>query len=108
VIAGIVGFTVLGGEDESANAQPLALSFTPGQSETYTMQMTMDGTMSAGELLGGDQPITMDVTQVVTWRRRPSRRRRRDDHRHGGRDERSVNGIAIPSDASATPRWRSR
>ena len=104
VIAGIVGFTVLGGEDESANAQPLALSFTPGQSETYTMHMTMDGTMSAGELLGGDQPITMDVTQVVTWETTTV-----DDEGVATItvtvDEMSgsVNGIAIPSDASATP-----
>jgi hypothetical protein len=104
VIAGVVGFTMLGGEDESANAQPLALAFTPGQSETYTMHMTMDGQMSAGELLGGDQPLTMEVTQVVTWEATSI-----DDDGVATItvtvDEMSgtVNGIEIPSEASATP-----
>lgn len=65
VIAGLVAFNVLG-DKERANAAPLALAFTAGQSETYTMHMTMDGTLDAGELLG-EQPIVMDVTQVVTW-----------------------------------------
>lgn len=104
VIAGIVGFTMLGGEDQSANAQPLALTFTPGQSETYTMHMTMDGNMSAGELLGGDQPITMEVTQVVTWETTAI-----DEEGVATItvtvDEMSgtVNGIEIPAEASATP-----
>ena len=104
VIAGVVGFTLLGGEDESANAQPLALTFTPGQSETYTMHMTMDGQMSAGELLGGDQPITMDVTEVVTWEATSV-----DDDGVTTItvtiDEMSgtVNGIELPAEASSIP-----
>jgi hypothetical protein len=68
VVAGVVGFTVLSGDKESASARPLALAFTPGQSQTYTMHMTMDGQLTAGELLGGDQPLRMDVTQSVTWK----------------------------------------
>jgi hypothetical protein len=67
LIGGIVGLTAIGGESGSASAQPLALAFTPGQTETYTTHMTMDGEMDAGELLGGSQPIVMDVTQTVTW-----------------------------------------
>jgi len=104
VIAGIAGLSVLGGDGESASAQPLALAFTPGQSETYTMHMTMDGSMSAGELLGGDQPLVMDVTQVVTWETASvdedgvATITVTVDSMSG-----SVNGMEIPATASATP-----
>ena len=104
VIAGVVGFTMIGGEEESANAQPLALAFTPGQSETYTMHMTMDGRMSAGELLGGEQPLAMDMTQVVTWETTDVAKDGTAtitvtvDSMSG-----SVNGMEIPAEASATP-----
>ncbi len=104
VIAGVVGFTMIGGEEESANAQPLALAFTPGQSETYTMHMTMDGRMSAGELLGGDQPLRMDVTQVVTWETTSVAEDGTAtitvtvDSMSG-----SVNGIEMPAEAAAAP-----
>lgn len=104
VIAGIAGLTALGGDGESASAQPLALAFTPGQSETYTMHMTMDGSMSAGELLGGDQPLVMDVTQMVTWETTSvdedgvATITVTVDSMTG-----SVNGMEIPAAASATP-----
>jgi hypothetical protein len=104
VIVGVVGFTVLGGDGGSASAQPLALAFTPGESETYTMHMTMDGSMNAGELLGGDQPLVMDVTQVVTWETSSvdedgvATITVTVDSMTG-----SVNGMEIPAGASATP-----
>jgi hypothetical protein len=50
---------------ESANAQPLALSFTEGQTETYAIHMTMDGQMSSD--LFAEQPLLMDMSQVQTW-----------------------------------------
>jgi hypothetical protein len=50
----------------SAEAQPLALRFTEGQSESYAIHQTMDGSI-ASDLIG-DMPLAMDVTQVVTWR----------------------------------------
>jgi hypothetical protein len=49
----------------SAEAQPLALSFTQGQSESYAIHQTMDGNISSD--LFGDMPLEMDVTQVVSW-----------------------------------------
>jgi hypothetical protein len=83
VIAGAVAFSMLGSKEPRANAQPLALAFNSGESETYTMHMTMDGRMSAGELLGGEQQVLMDVTQVVTWEVKA--------------------GLPIPSEAATTP-----
>lgn len=67
VLGGLIAFNLPVGDEGSASAQPLTLAFTPGQSETYTTHMTMDGQMDAGELLGGSQPVVMDVTQRVTW-----------------------------------------
>ena len=65
-IVAVVVFAVPKGGDD-ASAQPLALSFEQGQSQTYTIHQTMDGTISS-DLLGGDQPIQLDMTQVVTWK----------------------------------------
>ena len=56
--------SIRGGEE--AEAQPLALAFAPGSSESYEIHQTIDGQISSA-LVGGDQPITMDLTQVVTW-----------------------------------------
>lgn len=103
VIVGAIAFSVLGSDERSANAQPLALSFSGGQTETYEMHMTMNGQMSAGELLG-EQEISMDVTQVVTWEVSSV-----DEDGVATItvtvDEMSgtVNGMPIPSEASATP-----
>jgi hypothetical protein len=49
----------------SAEAQPLALRFTQGQSETYEIHQTMDGTISSD--LFGEMPLDMDLTEVMTW-----------------------------------------
>jgi hypothetical protein len=66
LVAGVVVAAVLGGRGSSAAARPLALSFTPGDRETYRFRFTMDGTLDAGELLG-ETPLDMDVTEVLTW-----------------------------------------
>lgn len=50
----------------SAGARALRLSFTPGERATYRIHMTLDGTVSAGELLA-ETPMAMDLTEVVTW-----------------------------------------
>jgi hypothetical protein len=101
LIAGaIVLVTTQGGS--SAEAQPLALSFTEGQSETYEIRMTMDGRISSEVV--GDQPIDMDMTQVVTWAVTGV-----DDEGIATvevtTEEMSgtVNGIELPSDATAAP-----
>jgi hypothetical protein len=64
ILAVVVFAVPKGGED--ASAQPLALSFEAGQSQSYMIHQTMDGTISS-DLLGGDQPIKLDMTQRVTW-----------------------------------------
>lgn len=51
--------------DDRAEAQPLALSFSEGQEQTYEIHMTMDA--HAASPLFGEQPITMDVTEVIGW-----------------------------------------
>lgn len=64
VLAGAAAFALTRG-GASAEAQPLALAFSQGQSETYSIHQTMDGQIDADVL--GRQPLQMDVTQVVTW-----------------------------------------
>ena len=66
VVALVAGATVLAlTQRGSAEAQPLALSFTEGQEQTYEIHQTMDGQISSA--LIGDQPFSMDMTQVVSW-----------------------------------------
>ena len=102
LIAGaLVFFTTQGGD--SAEAQPLALRFTQGQSETYAIHQTMDGQVSS-DLLGGDTPMQMDVTQVVTWQVTSV-----DEEGLATIEvsvsemSGSVNGMEIPSAAASTP-----
>jgi hypothetical protein len=65
LVAGALAFVLTQGGG-AAEAQPLALRFTEGQSESYAIHQTMDGSI-ASDLIG-DMPLAMDVTQVVTWR----------------------------------------
>lgn len=65
LLGGALAFVLSRGGD-SAEAQPLALSFAEGHSETYAIHQTMDGVVDADAL--GSQSLEMDVTQVVTWR----------------------------------------
>ena len=104
LVGGLIAFNTIGGEDGGANAQPLALTFVEGDSKTYTMHMTMDGQMDAGDLLGGSQELQMDVSEVVTWEVTSV-----DDdgvatvavtiEEMSG----SVNGMEIPAETSAVP-----
>ena len=64
LVAG-VGWVVLSGGD-TAEAQPLALSFTQGQEKTYVLHQTMDAQMSSDVF--GTQPLKMDLRETVTWR----------------------------------------
>jgi hypothetical protein len=63
LITGITVYAFVQGG--SAEAQPLALSFTQGQSQTYEIHQTMDADIASDVL--GSQPISMDITQVVGW-----------------------------------------
>lgn len=66
LVAAVAALATLGGRGGSAAARALALSFTPGDRETYRLHMTIDGTVSAGELLG-ETPMDMDLAEVLTW-----------------------------------------
>jgi hypothetical protein len=64
VVAGLVAFAIT--RSNSAEAQPLALSFTQGEERTYDLDQTMDANISSP--LFGDQPLSMDVSQVIGWK----------------------------------------
>lgn len=64
LVAGAVAFVLLR-DESSAEARPLALAFTQGQSQTYTIHQTMQGQITSD--LIGDMPMDLDTTQVVTW-----------------------------------------
>ena len=64
VVAGLVAFAIT--RSDTAEAQPLALSFTQGQERTYDVHQTMDANISSP--LFGDQALSMDVTQVIGWK----------------------------------------
>ena len=64
LLAGAAVFAVTQGD--SADAQPLALSFAEGQERTYAIHQTMDAEISSP--LFGNETLSMDVTQVVGWR----------------------------------------
>ncbi|HEX5949582.1 MAG TPA: hypothetical protein VFZ96_01155 [Actinomycetota bacterium] len=66
LVAGFVAFASLGGDEQSASAQPLSLVFAEGENRTYTLHMTMDGQLEADEMLGGSQALEMDMTQTMT------------------------------------------
>lgn len=101
MVAGALVVVLTRGGD-SAEAQPLALSFTQGQSETYAIHQTMDGQVSSDLL--GDMQLDMDVTQVVTWQVASV-----DDQGVATIEvsvaemSGSVNGMEIPAAASAMP-----
>ncbi len=67
VLALVAGATVfvLARGNTSAEAQPLALAFTEGQSQSYAIGMTMDGQVSSD--LIGDMPMQMAMDEVVSW-----------------------------------------
>lgn len=64
VVAGLVAFAIT--RSDSAEAQPLALSFTQGEERTYDVHQTIDANISSP--LFGDEPLSMDVTQVIGWK----------------------------------------
>lgn len=63
LIAGVTVYAFIQGD--SAEAQPLALSFTQGQSQSYEIHQTMEAEIVSDVL--GNQPMSMDITQVVGW-----------------------------------------
>lgn len=64
LVAGVAWVVMSRGD--TAQARPLALSFTQGQERTYAIHQTLDAHMSSDVL--GDQPLKMDMSETVTWR----------------------------------------
>jgi hypothetical protein len=64
LVAG-VAWAVLSRGD-TAEAEPLALSFTQGEEQTYAIHVAMDANMSSDVF--GEQPLEMDLSETVTWR----------------------------------------
>jgi hypothetical protein len=101
LVAGVAAFVLTRGGDRAA-ATPLALAFEAGQSETYRLQMSMDGVV--GSELFGEMPMQMDMTQVTTWRVVSVA----DDGTATievsvSEVSGAVNGMAIPPEAAAMP-----
>jgi hypothetical protein len=64
LVAGVAWVALSRGD--TAEAQPLALSFTQGQEQTYAIHLTMDAIMSSD--MFGERPLKMDLSETVTWR----------------------------------------
>jgi len=64
IVAGLAAFAIT--RSDTAEARPLALSFTQGEERTYDVHQTMDAKVSSS--LFGDEPLSMDVSQVVGWK----------------------------------------
>jgi hypothetical protein len=64
VVAGLAAFAIT--RSDTAEAQPLALSFAQGEERTYDVHQTMDANISSE--LFGDEPLSVDVTQVIGWK----------------------------------------
>ena len=63
LLAGVAVFALT--RSDSAEAQPLALAFEQGQSQTYEIDQTMDAEIASDVF--GSESISMDVSQVVSW-----------------------------------------
>jgi hypothetical protein len=101
LVVGAVAFVLTRG-DGSAEATPLALSFTQGQSETYAMHMSMDGVV-ASELFG-EMPMQMEMSQVTTWEvTSVDADGTATIEVSTSEVSGSVNGVEIPADTAATP-----
>jgi hypothetical protein len=68
LVGGLVAFQLTRPGEE---AQALALSFTQGQTESYVIHMTMNGSMSIegfGQQSIQDMPLDIDMTETMTWK----------------------------------------
>jgi hypothetical protein len=100
VLAGVAVFALT--RSDSAEAQPLALAFTQGQSQTYEIDQTMDAEIASDVF--GSESISMDVSQVVSWEVTSV-----DEEGNATIEvtvsevSGSVNGQPIPADAASLP-----
>jgi hypothetical protein len=69
----VVALLVLGGavlvlvDGEQAEAGPLALTFTPGETQRYRIDQTMDITLGGDLAVGVSGPLALETSQVVSW-----------------------------------------
>src|SRR5262245_52171308 len=62
LLAGVAVFALTRSD---AEAQPLALAFEQGQSQTYEIDQTIDAEIASD--MFGSETVSMDVSQVVSW-----------------------------------------
>jgi len=73
VAALVVAVLVLGGaaivvlDGDEAQAGPLALSFTPGDTQRYRIEQTMDITLGGDLAVGVTGPMSIETSQTVAW-----------------------------------------
>jgi hypothetical protein len=100
LLAGVAVFVLT--RSDSAEAQPLALAFEQGQSQTYEIDQTMDAEIASDVF--GSESISMDVSQVVGWEVTSV-----DEEGNATIEvtvseiSGSVNGQPIPSDVASVP-----
>ena len=109
VAALVVAILVVGGAEivaldgEEAQAGPLALAFTAGETQRYRIEQTMDVTLGGDLAAGVTGPMTIETAQTVSWEVTDVDADRVATVRVTSEDTSgSVNGIPIPS-MGATP-----
>jgi hypothetical protein len=100
VLAGVAVFALT--RSDRAEAQPLALAFEQGESQSYEIDQTIDAEIASDVF--GSESISMDVSQVVSWEVTSV-----DDQGNATIEvtvsevSGSLNGQPIPGDAASVP-----
>jgi hypothetical protein len=100
VLAGVAVFALT--RSDRAEAQPLALAFEQGESQSYEIDQTIDAEIASDVF--GSESISMDVSQVVSWEVTSV-----DDEGNATIEvtvsevSGSLNGQPIPGDAASVP-----
>ena len=106
----VVALLVLGGtalvlvDGRDAEAGPLALTFTPGETQRYRIDQTMNLTLDGDLAVGVSGPLAIETSQVVSWEVREVDRDGVATIRVSGETPSgTVNGLPIPSMGSTPP-----
>ncbi len=100
LVAGVAIFALT--RSDTAEAQPLALAFEQGQSQTYEIDQTIDAEIASDVF--GSESISMDVSQLVSWEVTSVDQEGNATIEVTVSDmSGSVNGQPIPADAASLP-----
>lgn len=67
LVAGFLVWQFSRSDSGNSAAASISLAFKQGDTSRYSMHMTMDGALDDGSTGLGQQPVTLDVTQTVSW-----------------------------------------